>query len=78
MKADSRFNEKVEGSRYIGVCGTSVGAMPVKLQQLALSCKARPWLCNYLCQPAVDEELLSLLPERCDGVKETRSEDDSS
>ena len=31
-----------------------------------------------LCQPAVDEGLLGLLPERSVGVKETLSEDDSS
>ena len=26
MKADSRLNEKVEGSRYIGICGTTIGS----------------------------------------------------
>ena len=26
MKADSRLKEKVEGSRYISICGTSIGS----------------------------------------------------
>ena len=25
-KAESRLNEKVEGSRYIGICGTTIGS----------------------------------------------------
>ena len=39
-KADSRLNEKVEGSRYFGICGTSIWSYA---SQLALSCKARLW-----------------------------------
>ena len=32
--------EKEEGSRYIGICGKSIGSYA---SQLALSCKARLW-----------------------------------
>ena len=37
-KVDS---EKVEGSRYIGICGKSIVSYA---SQLALSCNARHWL----------------------------------
>ena len=58
MKADSRINKKVEGSRYNSICGTRVlGVMPVKVgneRELSVQLK----------QLHISDTSLCIIPER--------------
>ena len=49
-KADSRINEKVEGSRYF--------VASILASQLALSCKARVWLAFVANSPTHNSHLV--------------------